>query len=120
MNYEFSEALSEQVQAARKEHGYTQDEVGELIGKTGKTISNIERGIANPEFDTIYLLFRLLEMDANLVVYPNKAEENPIWEQFQRLLAGCSDSELKLLFDVNRDILKHIRLRDEIRKTTTV
>lgn len=42
--YEFSAALRETVQSARVAHGYTQDEVGEYVGKAGKSISNIERG----------------------------------------------------------------------------
>ena len=48
--YEFSEKLAELVQTARIAHGLTQDELAEYIGVTGKSISNIERGVANPEF----------------------------------------------------------------------
>ena len=112
--YEFSAALREAVQSARVAHGYTQDEVGESVGKTGKSISNIERGIANPEFQTIYKLFRLLEIDANTVFYPNRATDNDTLAQFSRLLAGCSDKELEMLLDVSRDILMHTRKQDEI------
>ena len=63
---------------------------------------------------------RCLSIDANEVVYPERGGDNSLRSQIQRLLAGCSDSELEMLLAVNRDILKHIRLRDEIRKTTTV
>ena len=112
--YEFSAALREAVQSARVAHGYTQDEVGESVGKTGKSISNIERGIANPEFQTIYKLFRLLEIDANTVFYPNRDTDNGTLAQFNRLLAGCSDKELEMLLDVSRDILMHTRKQDEI------
>ena len=112
--YEFSAALREAVQSARVAHGYTQDEVGEAVGKTGKSISNIERGIANPEFQTIYKLFRLLEIDADTVFYPNRDADNDTLAQFNRLLAGCSDDELEMLIDVARKILAHTRKHDEI------
>lgn len=112
--YEFSAPLRKAVQSARDAHGYTQDEVGESVGKTGKSISNIERGIANPEFQTIYKLFRLLEIDANTVFYPNHIADNDTLAQFHRLLAGCSDEELEMLLDVSRNILMHTRKSDEI------
>lgn len=112
--YEFSAALRETVQTARVAHGYTQDEVGEYVGKAGKSISNIERGIANPEFKTVYKLIRLLEIDANKVFYPEQTSDSSTVDQFKRLLAGCTDEELEMLLDVSRDILAHTRKRNEV------
>ena len=107
--YEFSAALRETVQSARVAHGYTQDEVGEYVGKAGKSISNIERGIANPEFKTVYKLIRLLE-----IFYPEQTSDGSTVDQFKRLLAGCTDEELEMLLDVSRDILAHTRKRNEV------
>lgn len=112
--YEFSAALRETVQSARVAHGYTQDEVGEYVGKAWKSISNIERGIANPEFKTVYKLIRLLEIDANKVFYPEQTSDGSTVDQFKRLLAGCTDEELEMLLDVSRDILAHTRKRNEV------
>lgn len=112
--YEFSVALREAVQSARVAQGYTQDEVGEHVGKAGKSISNIERGIANPEFKTVYKLIRLLEIDANKVFYPEQTSDSSTVDQFKRLLAGCTDEELEMLLDVSRDILAHTRKRNEV------
>ena len=61
-----------------------------------------------------YKLFRLLEIDANTVFYPDRTADNDALAQFNRLLAGCSDEELEMLLDVSRDILTHIRKHDEI------
>ena len=118
--YEFSAPLRDAVQSARDAHGYTQDEVGEFVGKTGKSISNIERGIANPEFQTIYKLFRLLEIDANTVFYPSRAADNDTLAQFNRLLSGCSNEELEMLLDGSRDILAHTRRHNGISKVALV
>ena len=112
--YEFSAALRETVQSARVAHGYTQDEVGEYVGKAWKSISNIERGIANPEFKTVYKLIRLLEIDANKVFYPEQTSDSSTVDQFKRLLAGCTDEELEMLLDVSRNILAHTRKRNEV------
>ena len=112
--YEFSAALREAVQSARDAHGYTQDEVGEYVGKSGKSISNIERGIANPEFKTVYKLIRLLEIDANRVFYPEHPSESSPQEQFDRLLAGCTDEELQMLLDISKDVLAHTRKHTEL------
>lgn len=59
-------------------------------------------------------LFRLLEIDANTVFYPNHIADNDTLAQFHRLLAGCSDDELEMLLDVSRNILMHTRKSDEI------
>lgn len=112
--YEFSAALRETVQSARVAHGYTQDEVGEYVGKAGKSISNIERGIANPEFKTVYKLIRLLEIDANRVFYPEYSSESSTREQFDRLLAGCTDEELQMLLDISKEVLAHTRKHTEL------
>lgn len=110
--YEFSEKLAELVQTARIAHGLTQDELAEYIGVTGKSISNIERGVANPEFGTIYAIFRRLRIDANAVFYPENEEDTSLEIQFRRLLASCSQDELKMLLSINDTLLTHLRKND--------
>lgn len=112
--YEFSEELASAVQAARIAHGLTQDELAEYIGVTGKSISNIERGIANPEFESIYRLFRYLGINANAVFFPERSENDTQMNQFQLLLNSCSSDELEMLLDISREILIHVRKKDSI------
>lgn len=118
--YDFSEKLAAVVQAARIAHGLTQEELAETIGVTGKSISNIERGIANPEFETIYSLFRFLGIDANVVFYPERKDADTLLKQFQRLLDSCTCNELEMLLSINREILIHTRRMDEIGEVETV
>lgn len=110
--YEFSECLSSVVQAARIAHGLTQDELAECIGVTGKSISNIERGVANPEFGTVYAIVRRLSIDANTVFYPSKRIDNSLENQFLRLFSCCSDDELKMLLTVNQNIIEQLHKKD--------
>lgn len=114
--YEFSEKLASVIQTARVAHGLTQDELAECIGVSGKSISNIERGVANPEFGTIYALFRRLGIDANTVFYPTQPEDCSLESQFHRLFANCSDDELEMLLAVNKNLLTHLHKQDAISK----
>lgn len=118
--YDVSEKLAAVVQAARIAHGLTQEELAETIGVTGKSISNIERGVANPEFESIYLLFRFLGIDANAIFYPERSNVDTMLNQFQRMLAGCTGDELEMLLSINREILIHTRRMDEVGEVETV
>jgi len=112
--YEFSENLASIVQAARIAHGLTQDELAEHIGVTGKSISNIERGIANPEFESIYLLFRYLGINVNDVFFPGHGDTSNLQEQFHHLIDTCTQDELEMLLSINREILIHTRKKTRL------
>lgn len=99
--YDFSQKLASVVQTAHIAHGLTQDELAEYIGVTGKSISNIERGTANPEFESVYILFRYLGIDANDVFYPEQEKDNTLANQFQHLLDGCTHDELEMLLSIS-------------------
>lgn len=116
--YEFSESLASVVQTARIAQGLTQDELAEHIGVSGKSISNIERGVANPEFGTIYTLFRHLRIDANAVFYPENGEDSSLESQFRRLIASCSQEDLKMLLAINNNVLSHLHNHDCINTAT--
>lgn len=118
--YEFSENLASIVQAARIARGLTQDELAEHIGVTGKSISNIERGIANPEFESIYLLFRYLGINVNDVFFPEHGDTSNLQEQFHHLIDTCTQDELEMLLSINREILIHTRKKDSVGEVQTV
>ena len=46
-------ALGEAIRQLREKRGKTQEEVGRKAGITGATLSLIERGHANPTWDTV-------------------------------------------------------------------
>ena len=50
--------LGKYIQKARDAQGLTQEKVGEVIGRAGKSVSNIECGRTNPKYDTLYAIFR--------------------------------------------------------------
>lgn len=107
--------LGKYIQTARDARGLTQEKVGEMIGRTGKSISNIARGKTNPKFDLLYDLFRALDIDVTALFYGGHNLDSSTLEQFHRLLDGCTEEELEMLLDISRSILSHTRMRDEIK-----
>ena len=94
--------------------------IAEHIGVTGKSISNIERGIANPEFESIYLLFRYLGINVNDVFFPGHGDTSNLQEQFHHLIDTCTQDELEMLLSINREILIHTRKKDSVGEVQTV
>ena len=69
----------------RKEHGYTQEQLGDKIGVTNKTISRWETGMYLPPADTLLMISELFDVSINEILsgkklsveeYKEAAEEN--------------------------------------------
>lgn len=58
------ENFSGNVARLRKEHGYSQEELGKEIGVNKQTISNIERGVRYPTFETLDKIATVLNASA--------------------------------------------------------
>ena len=78
--------LGKYIQKARDAQGLTQEKVGEVIGRAGKSVSNIECGRTNPKYDTLYAIFRALNVDVNGLFYggvtgnmANLHGKHPVW-----------------------------------------
>ena len=50
------------VKSARMAANITQEELAERLGKTSKTISNIERGTVAPSIETLYEISKALKV----------------------------------------------------------
>lgn len=57
------------IQLAREQAGYTQDELSELIGITPNHLSAIERGISGITLENLQKLCRLLGVSADYIVF---------------------------------------------------
>lgn len=112
--------LNENIKAIRKSKGLSQQELAIKLNVVRQTVSKWEQGVANPEFESIYLLFRFLGIDANAIFYPERSDVDTMLNQFQRMLAGCTGDELEMLLSINREILIHTRRMDEVGEVETV
>ena len=112
--------LGKYIQNARDAQGLTQEKVGEMIGRTGKSVSNIECGRTNPKFDTLYAIFRTLNVDVNGLFYGGHSADSSTLEQFQNLLDSCTEQELQMLLSISQTILANTRSQSEIGLVATV
>lgn len=106
--------LGKYIQDARDAQGLTQEKVGEIIGRTGKSVSNIECGKTNPKFDTVYSIFRTLNVDVNGLFYGGHSVDSTTSKELQRLLESCTERELEMVLDISRTVLSHTRSSCEI------
>lgn len=112
--------LGKYIQNARDAQGLTQEKVGEIIGRTGKSVSNIECGKTNPKFDTLYATIRTLNVDANGLFYGGHSTDSSTSSELQFLLDTCTEEELAMILDLSRTILAHTRSNGEIGVVATV
>ena len=112
--------LGKHIQNARDAQGLTQEKVGEIIGRAGKSVSNIECGRTNPKYDTLYAIFRTLNVDVNGLFYGGHDENSSTLAELNNLLDGCTEKELKMLLDISRIILAATRSNSEIDELETV
>lgn len=79
MDSEMPSAFGQLIRHARRDAGLTQEELAERAGVSGRTISDLERGVVRaPRLDTLELLADALELSAS---------ERAQWERERRRLA---------------------------------
>lgn len=61
----FRLSFSDKIKAAREKKDFSQQQLGDFLGVTDGTISNYEKGVAFPRFETIIKLCELLEVEPN-------------------------------------------------------
>lgn len=57
--------LGEKIYKLRKDRQLTQEELGELLGINGKSVSKWERGITNPSIETILKICTLFRISSD-------------------------------------------------------
>lgn len=83
-------AINDRIKDARKKIGYTQDQLGKLIGVAKSTVAGYERGSSEPSIDIIIKIMDALHVDANY-----------LWQDSVETPNSISASELELIRDFN-------------------
>ena len=83
--------FEERLTNARKEKGYTQEELSAKLGVTPQAVSKWERGMGYPDLETLYYLSEIL--DCSLDYLLNKVIRR------EKLTEGGGELEKKLLLD---------------------
>lgn len=116
--------LGERIRAARKNAGMTQRQLAEKVGVSNTSISNWEKGISNPDPDTIQNLCWALCVQPNYFFYdelPQIAPEDLVrvvggWmtSKAAALAAGLSENELSLIYAYRKASLADKQIIDNI------
>jgi len=103
--YPFGKALATQ----RRKKGYTQEELGQIVGTSKRVISHLEREVKNPPADTLKKLSKALKVPVEQLISPDKEilrQEQPIdrglskrFEIAQKLPLNARN-EIKKIIDV--------------------
>lgn len=83
-------AINDRIKDARKKIGYTQDQLGKLIGVAKSTVAGYERGSSEPSIDIIIKIMDALHVDANY-----------LWQDSVQTFNSISASELELIRNFN-------------------
>ena len=97
----------------REQRNLTQEQLAEMINKTGDGISQIERGVIAPSFDTLELLSKALGLPVRDLFGIDETEVSP---KRAKLLADLLDSTHKLSTDDLELAVKQVGLVAEHRR----
>ena len=61
--------IGDLIRMKREEHGLTQEQLAELIGKSAGYIGQLERGLSMASIPTLKRLANVLSLDANQIFY---------------------------------------------------
>ena len=106
--HEYIETLGNIIRQERLKAGLTQDELAERVGIDPRTILKIENHRGNPKMEVLYPLIRALNIDANLIFYPDTYDSSAL-QQFQLFLSQCSPEEILSLHQVCQTVLSVLK-----------
>ena len=82
---------------AREEKGWTQAYVAELVGKTDRTIMNIENKGQHPSFNTFYQMVTMFDISVDQYFYPSKNKGSECRKRIDAMLNALDEKELKIV-----------------------
>lgn len=93
---EYKERIAKNLKDIRMEKKITQEKLSELIDVGPQTISNIERGAAFPQAETIVRICSCLEIDIIDLLVPIRVDKEDL-EGLRQIVLQMSDGQLKSL-----------------------
>ena len=104
------------LRAARETKGMTQGALAESIDKANRTVMDIENNKRFPAYKVLYKIIRTLDISADQIFWPEKAEYTPEQEQVIHEFLGCSDREQAIITETVRTLIRLLR-KDDQRRT---
>lgn len=68
-------SIAENIKKYREDRGLTQKQLADMVGKTKNVVSNWENGINSPDTETLEMLMKIFNVDANTLFGWNDPEQ---------------------------------------------
>ena len=85
------------IKTARKQAGFTQEELAEKVGVGHRHIMGIENEGSKPSYDLLYKLIRELHIPSDSIFYPEKLQENSQIDEIIGMLYQCDDKSINMI-----------------------
>ena len=90
--------IGDLIRMKREEHGLTQEQLAELIGKSAGYIGQLERGLSMASIPTLKRLVNVLSLDANQIFYDEKQDQYQ-FSELENMLSELDEPVQKFIQD---------------------
>ena len=106
---EYGRTLGEAVRTARLNRGLTQIALANMLDLDVRTIINIENYKGNPKMEVLYPLIRTLDINPNIIFFPELYSNSDERSDFNRMIAQFSNEEVASLSPICRTVISVLR-----------
>ena len=97
------------IRAAREAVGMTQLGLSKSAGIAVRTIIDIEKNKRYPTFEVLQSIIRVLDIPADHIFRPDKAEYTPEQEQLMRAVGSCDEQAQAVFYKIGWAYVKAVR-----------
>lgn len=90
---------------ARMDKNLTQAELAEILDISLSYLKDLERFRNNPSYELFEKSMRYFNLSADMVVYPEKTQDNDTYHKILRLLTQCDECHLKVILATAETLL---------------
>lgn len=97
------------IKQARIKHNFTQERLAEALDISSRYMMSIEGGQRSPSLSLFFQTIRILEIDANQIIYPerNISDEEKMRANLSVLLSRCNQHQLNVMIAVAHALLEN-------------
>ncbi len=89
-------ALGGRIRAARKQHGLSQEKLGEICQISTAHVGHIERGTRIPSLETLYKISNELNVSMDYLFFDSQNDMNTVFKGISAQLAGKDGEKVKI------------------------
>lgn len=89
-------ALGGRIRTARKQHGLSQEKLGEICQISTAHVGHIERGTRIPSLETLYKISNELNVSMDYLFFDSQNDMNTVFKGISAQLAGKDGEKVKI------------------------